>query len=139
MKQRTGKLLIKVENKPGYDNDIMRKMMYDSISLNVFCDYYFVNEGISHGFKFGNEDNYHYIEFWFSNGDEIVSIPINAYFTEMIEHVKERLKKFKLRIAYVGRDVVDGEVKIPDDFEPYDMFDGPIEYRPDSILWDYVK
>lgn len=104
---KCGKLLIKVNNDPFYSEDEMWMLLSSAVGLCgtlYSLDYH----AFKHGIRIEDTlDNYHFIEIMFYNENEDGEyVRINETFNEIIKEIKEYLARYKLRINYIGRDIV---------------------------------
>ena len=113
---KCGKLLIKVNNDPFYSEDDMWMILSSAVGLSATL-YSLDYHGFRHGIRIEDSlDNYHFMELIFHNENRGgLHANINEVFNDTIRDIKEYLERYKLKISYIGRDVVPYE-DIPEDF-----------------------
>lgn len=104
---KCGKLLIKVNNDPFYSEAEMWMILSSAAGLSATL-YSLDYHGFKHGIRIEDTlDDYQYLELMFYNenkaGDKI---SINEVFNDTIKEIKEYLARYKLKISYIGRDIV---------------------------------
>ena len=112
---KCGKLLIKVNNDPFYSDEEIWKILNTAAGLSATLyslDYHGFRHGVSIDSRIEDE---HYIEVIFYNENQGgLHARINETFNDIIKDIKRTLNEYKLKIKYIGRDVVP-YIDIPED------------------------